>query len=80
MPCLLSPSDGKQRAFFGRGVQFNQPAFDQKTMKVWGLKIVAWQFLWRKHADERWWTDALWKHDLPYLKGRKNDMICEKWC
>lgn len=29
--------------------------------------------------DERWWTDAVWKHDLPYLKGRKNDMIC-LWC
>lgn len=28
---LLSPCNF---AFFGRGVQFNQPAFDQKTMKV----------------------------------------------
>lgn len=51
---LLSPSDGKQPCLFGRGVQFNQPAFDQKTMKVSSLKIVAWQFLWRwKHADEQ---------------------------
>ena len=82
---LLSPSDRAKSnvPFSVRGVQFNQPAFDQKTMKVSSWILSRGNFCghtgW-KHAEERWWTDAVWKHDLPYLKGRKNDMSCEKWC
>lgn len=69
-----------QRAFFGRGVQFNQPAFDQKTLKVWSWILPRGNFCGAENTpDERWWTDAVWKHDLPYLKGRKNDMIY-LWC
>ena len=52
-PCLLSPSITVATCLFGRGVQFNQPAFDQKTMKVssWILP----QFLWPYGWKTRWW-------------------------
>ena len=71
---LLSPSDRAFRAFFGRGVQFNQPAFDQKTMKVssWIFCRVAIFVALKTRFFERWWTDGSLK-TRPSISQRQKE-------